>query len=99
DEHVVLAESQLSDDLDALEGVDLRMEIARLDAGLEQIVGEVLRHLLRQRRDERALADLFAFPDLTEQIVDLVLRRTQLDFWVDEERRPDQLLGDPLRMA
>ena len=37
--------------------------------------------------------------DLAEQVVDLVPRRAQLDVGVDDARRPDQLLGDPRRVA
>ena len=55
DEHVVLAEPQLADDLDPLQRVDLRVQVARLDARFEQVVGEILRHLLRQRRHEHTL--------------------------------------------
>ncbi len=99
DEHVVLAEPQLADDLDALERVDLGVEIARLDARLEQVVGEVLGHLLRQRRDEDALVRLLAAADLAEQVVDLVLRRPELDLGVDDPGRADQLLRDDLRVT
>ena len=75
DEHVVLAEAKLPDDLDAIERVDLGVEVARADARLEQVVGQVLGHLLRQRRHEHALARLLAATDLVQEIVDLVRRR------------------------
>src|SRR5664279_458834 len=55
DEHVVLAQSQVADDLDALQRVDLRVQVARLEAHLQQVLGEVLAHLLGQRRDQHAL--------------------------------------------
>ena len=99
DEDVVLAEPQLADDLDPLERVDLRVEVARANPGLEQVVGQVLGHLLRQRRHEHALARLLAAADLVQEVVDLVLGRPQLDLGVDQEGRPDQLLGDDLRVA
>ena len=75
DEHVVLAEPQLADDLDALERVDLGVQVARADARLDQVVGQVLGHLLRQRRDQHPLAGLLAQADLGQQVVDLVPRR------------------------
>ena len=90
DEHVVLAEPQLADDLDPLERVDLGVQVARPDARLEQVVGQVLGHLLRQRRHEHALAGLLAPADLVEQVVDLVLRRAQLDLRVDDPGRADR---------
>ena len=55
DEHVELAEPQRPQDLDALERVDLGVQVAHADPELEQVVGEVLRHLLGERRDEHAL--------------------------------------------
>ena len=75
------------------------MEVARLHARLEQVVGQVLGHLLRQRRDEDTLADLFAAADLVQQVVDLVARLAQLDLRVDQEGRADQLFADDRRVA
>ena len=86
-QHVVLAEPQLADDLDALERVDLGVQVADLEAVLEQVVGQVLGHLLRQRRDERALLDLDALADLLHQVVDLVLRLAHVDLGVHHARR------------
>ena len=60
DEHVELAEPQRPQDLDPLERVDLGVQVAHPDPELEQVVGEVLRHLLRERRDEHALVALGA---------------------------------------
>ena len=62
DEDVVLAEAKLANDLDALQRVDLRMQVARLDARFEQVVGQVLGHLLRQGGDQHALAGLLPPP-------------------------------------
>ena len=56
DQHVELAEPQVADDLDPLERVDLRVQVADLEAVLHQVVGQVLGHLLGQGGDERALA-------------------------------------------
>ena len=75
DEHVVHAEPQVAQDRDALEGVDLAVEVLDLDAQLLEVVGQVLGHLLGQRRHEGALATLDAAADLLEQVVDLALGR------------------------
>ena len=61
-----------------------------------EVVGEVLGHLLRQRRDERPLAALDPEPDLLEQVVDLAVGRADLDRRVDDAGRPDELLDDLL---
>jgi hypothetical protein len=52
DQHVELAEPQVAQDLDALDGVDLGVQVAHPDPELEQVVGEVLGHLLGQRGDQ-----------------------------------------------
>ena len=60
DQDVVDAEAQVAQDRDALERVDLAVEVRDLDAQLVEVVGEVLGHLLGQRRDQHALAALDA---------------------------------------
>ena len=47
------------------------MQVAHTDAHLDEIVGQVLGHLLRERRDEHALVGLGAAADLLDQVVDL----------------------------
>ena len=56
DEHVELAEPQVAEDLDALDGVDLGVQVAHPHAQLEQVVGEVLGHLLGERGDQHPVA-------------------------------------------
>ena len=92
DEHVVLAQPQLADDLDPLERVDLGVQVADLEAHLEQVVRQVLAHLLRERRDQRALVALDALADLAHQVVDLVARLAHLDLRVDDPGRAHDLL-------
>ena len=99
DEHVELAEAQVADDLDPLERVDLRVQVADPEAVLHEVVGQVLGHLLGEGRDQRALAVLGDRPDLVHQVVDLVLGRADLDRRVDDARRADDLLDDPRRVV
>ena len=49
-------EAQVADDLDALDGVDVGVQIADAHAVLVEIVGQVLGHPLGQRRHQHALA-------------------------------------------
>ena len=60
DQHVELAEPQVTQDLDALDGVDLAVEVADPHAQLQQVVGEVLGHLLGQGGDQDPVAPLDA---------------------------------------
>src|SRR3954471_17242210 len=99
DQHVVLAEAQVADDLDAFERVDLRVQVAHAEAHLEQVVREVLGHLLRERRDQHALVLVHPHADLVHQVVDLVARLADLDGRVDDAGRADDLLDDLRRVA
>jgi hypothetical protein len=58
DEHVELAQPQVAQDLDALDGVDLGVQVAHPHPLLEQVVGEVLGHLLGERGDQHPLVAL-----------------------------------------
>ena len=94
DEDVELAEPQFAQQLDATQGVDLTVQVAHLDSELEQVVGEVFGHLLRQRRDQHPLVALGAQSDLVHQVVDLALARLHHDLGIDQTGRPDHLLDD-----
>ena len=94
DEHVELAQPQLAEQLDAAQRVDLAVQVADPDAQLEQVVGEVLGHLLGQRGDQDPLVALGADLDLVHQVVDLALGRLDDDLGVDQAGRPDDLLDD-----
>ena len=50
-EHVELAATQIAQDLRTLQGGDVRVHVARLHALIQQMVGQILSHLLCQRRD------------------------------------------------
>ena len=56
DQHVELAEAQRAQDLDALDRVDVGVQVAHPQALFEQVLGEVLGHLLGERGDEHAVA-------------------------------------------
>ncbi len=99
DQHVVLAEAQVADDLDPFQGVDLRVQVADLDPVLEQVVGQVLGHLLGQGRDQYPVAALGDALDLVHQVVDLVAGLAQVDLGIDDPGRPHDLLDDPGRLG
>ena len=72
------------------------MEVLDLDPELLEVVGEVLGHLLGERRDECPLAAVDALADLLEEVVDLALGRADPDVRVDDTGRADELLDDAL---
>ena len=98
DQHVELPQPQITDDLDALDRVDVRVKIAHLDAVLVEIVGEILGHALGKRCHEHALVALDAYADLRKQIVDLRLRRPYFQHRIDQAGRPYDLLDHLARV-
>src|ERR671913_1178837 len=99
DEDVELAETELTQELHAPQGVDVRVEVADPNPLVEEVVGEVLRHLLRQGRHEDPLVAVGSTPDLVEQVVDLPLRRLEDDLGVDEPGRADDLLDHAIGLG
>ena len=94
DQHVELAEAQVAQDLDALERVDVGVQVAHAHAELGVVLGQVLGHALGQRRDQHALVRRHALADLAEQIVDLPADRPHLDLRIEQPGRADDLLDD-----
>src|SRR6185369_16341003 len=70
-QHVELSGPQISQDFDALHGVDVRVQVAHAHAKLRVVVGELFGHALGEGRDQHALVFLRAHADLREQVVDL----------------------------
>ena len=97
DEHVELSKAQVTKDLDAFERVDFGVEIPHPKTELEQIVGQVLRHLLRERRHQDSLVELDALPDELDKVVDLPLRRLHDDLRVDQAGRAHDLFHHVFR--
>ena len=94
DQHVERAQPQVADDLDALQRVDVGVQVAAADAGLVHVFDEVLGHALGQHRDQHALALLGAVAALGDQVVDLLLDRADDHRRIDQPGRPDDLLDE-----
>ena len=68
---VELAAPERAENLDALERGDVGVHVARLQAAIEEVVGQILRHLLGERGDKRTLVALGPLPRLVNNVVDL----------------------------
>ena len=90
-EHVVLPEAQVAQQLDAGDGVDVGVQVPHPHAQLQQVVGEVLGHLLGQRGDEDAPARLRRLGDALHEVVDLPGRGLDHHLGVDQSGGPDDL--------
>ncbi len=99
DQDVELAEAQVAKDLYPLEGVDVGVQVAHADPELEQVVGQVLRHLLRERRDQHPLASLGPQADLGEEVVDLATGRADGHRGVHQAGRAHDLLDHLRRLG
>ncbi len=94
DQRVELAQPEVADHLDALEGVDVGVEVADAEAHLEVVLAEVLGHPLGQRGHQHPLVALGPRTDLLHEVVHLLAGGADRDGGVGEPGRPDDLLGD-----
>ena len=94
DQHVEVALAQTADDLDALDRLDIGMQVAHAHAEVVIVVGQILGHLLGQAGHQDALVDRNALANLLEQIVDLGAGLAHLDLGIDKAGRANQLLDD-----
>ena len=91
DENVVFAESELAEEFDALQGVDVGVEVADFNAGVEEVVGEVFGHFFGEGGDEDAFVFGGSGADFTNEVVDLAGGGFDGDFGVDESGGSDDL--------
>ena len=93
------AQAQVAQNLDALQGVNVRVQVVHLDVDLAQIVGQVLGHALGQRGDEHALAPRRAQANLPDQVINLALGWPHNHLRVHQAGGADNLFDDLARMA
>src|SRR3954447_5279098 len=94
DQHVVRADAEVADDGDALQRLDVGVQVVDLDAELHQVARQILGHPLRQRRHHHALTFCDALLDDADQIVDLTLDRLDDDVRIEQSGRTDDLLRE-----
>ena len=70
-ERVELAAPERTENLDALERSDVGVHVARFQTAIEEVVGQILRHLLGERGDKRTLVALGPLLRLVDDVVDL----------------------------
>ena len=94
DQDVELAEAQGAQDLDALDRVDVAVQVLHAVAGLGEEVRQVLGHALGQGRDQDALVARDDDVEARAQVVDLVLGRHDRHHGVEQSGRSDHLFDD-----
>ena len=97
DQHVELRRPQRAQNLHALDGVDVAVQVAHLQPDIAQVVGKILRRAFGQRGDEHALVLFDALPAKLQRVVDLRLERPDGDLRIEQARRANDLLDDQRR--
>src|SRR5207302_1202239 len=90
-QHVENPYPEVAQNRDALERLNVGVEIIDLDPQLHQISGQILGHPLGERRDHDALALRDSVLDHADQIVDLPLDRTDDEVRINQAGRADHL--------
>src|SRR5690606_37835531 len=93
-EYLERSEPHVANNFDPLDGFDIRMQVAHLDAVLTEIFGEIFRHALGESGNEYTLADGDPFANFRQQVVHLRAGGPHFNLRIDQARRPHQLLDD-----
>ena len=96
-QHIELAQAQVPDDLHALDGLNIGVHVPHPDAGIFQILRQVLRHLLGEGGHQDPLVFGSAGADLVHEIVDLPLHGPDLHPGIQQSRGPNHLLHHLVR--
>src|SRR5262249_39914296 len=92
--HIEGAKAQIADDLDPLDGVDVRMHIAHADPVLVEIFRQILGHAFGEHGHEAAVALRGARAPLAKKIIALRPRGAYLAPRVNKPGRADPLLDE-----
>ena len=94
DENIERPQPQVPQDLDPVDGGDVGVHVAHAHAAHSEELRQILRHPLRERRHEHALAPFRPASNLAQQVIHLPAHRPHLDLRIEQARRADQLLHD-----
>src|SRR5680860_325677 len=86
------SQSELPDNVHALQSIYLRMQVSNPKPNLQEVVRQVLRHLLGERGDQCPFPLLRAHTYLIHEVINLVASGTDFHCRIQESRGPDQLL-------
>ena len=70
------------------------MDIVGFDVVVEEIFRQFFGHSLGKRRYEHAFMAVDTREDFVHEVVDLIFRRSDIDFWVEQACGTDNLLDD-----
>ena len=93
-QHVEHPGPQVFENLDALQRVDVRVDVAVAYAHAVEVFRKLLGHAFGDGRHEHLVVVLHALVDLPDQVVDLVQRHAHLQRRVHQPRGADQLFDD-----
>ncbi len=94
DQRIEFTQAKVADDLHALHSIDIVVHVPHADPHAFQIGGQILRHFLRERRHQHALALRGAQVDFGNQVVDLPFHRLDDDLGVHQPGGADHLFHD-----
>ena len=94
DQNIKRAETQIADDFNALQRINIGMHIAHTQTLLMHIFGQIFGHFLGQRGHQNALAFLGQFMAFGDEIIDLSGGRTNFASRVNQAGRANDLLNE-----
>ena len=92
DKHIVHAETQIAHQLLPLDGLNIVVHVAHLDACGFEVISQILGHFLGERGDQNPFSLGCASVDFTNEIVDLAIDRTDNNLRIKQTGRTDDLL-------
>ena len=97
DQNVEFGRTQAAQNFDALNRVDVAVQIADLESDITEIIGEIFRSALGQSRDEHALVFLHALTAKLNRLVNLIVERFEGDFWIEQSSGTNDLFDNQRR--
>ena len=94
DQHIMLPQAKFAQNANAVERIDVAMDVSSLNAIAKQILRHFLGHSFRERDDQHTFLPFDAPLNLFHEVVHLIFRRTNLDEGVEQTRRSDDLFHD-----
>ena len=96
DKDIKFAESKIAQYLDALNGVNIGVQISHFQPLLDEILAQIFRHFLGERSNQDSVTYRDLLVDHGDDVIDLTLGWAHNHFGVDKASRPHNLFDNLL---
>src|SRR6266699_4049564 len=97
DEDVEVGRAESAQNFDAFNRIDVAMQIAHFQSNIAQVIGQIFGGAFGQGCHQNSLILFHTLAAQLDRVIDLVLKRLERNFWIEQSGGPNDLFDHERR--